>query len=591
MRLTALNEIATQRLYNDNFRGLDKRPRAGAGAFSDMENMQGAPSPLIATRQRRGLVCHIASPHAMTAAGRIAYIDGNTLYYNHEKTPIDNLSEEESMMPKHMAVLGAYIVVFPDGLYYNTVQPEDYGSINRLWQQTAGSKADISLCAMDGTIFTDEEIYAGIAPPEDPEDGEYWMDKSGEDHVLRRWNELGGAWVGIASVYVRISAAGIGKDLKRNDGVEISGIAYAGADSEMKAQLEALNGTSVIQACGNDYIVITGILDQNHSQTSGIRADRKAPKMDYVIECNNRLWGCRHGETDGQPLNEIYASALGDFKNWRKYTGTQGAYAVSVGTDGPFTGAINHRGYPYFFKEHYLHKVLGDNPGNFQMQTTTLDGVQNGSGKSLASSNGVLYYLSNHHVNMLESLPQDIGQALGDEWMHGGVAGVHDGVYYISMANEKGEYAIYTMDTQTGYWHKEDGKRAVAFAKVGRELYMLEDNGDLWAMTGTEGEKEKELPWRIDSAIFGYEYPDYKYLSRYNIRMKLGRWAECKIFIEYDSSGIWEMKGHMRGRDVVKTYTLPIVPRRCDHMRIRLEGNGEMQLYSIARILEMGADG
>ena len=95
----------------------------------------------------------------------------------------------------------------------------------------------------------------------------------------------------------------------------------------------------------------------------------------------------------------------------------------------------------------------------------------------------------------------------------------------------------------------------------------------------------------MTSAMIGYEYPGQKYLSRYNIRMKLGQWATCDLWIEYDSSGIWEKKGHMEGHGKVQTYMIPVIPRRCDHMRIRLTGEGEMQLYSIARLLGLGGDG
>jgi hypothetical protein len=120
---------------------------------------------------------------------------------------------------------------------------------------------------------------------------------------------------------------------------------------------------------------------------------------------------------------------------------------------------------------------------------------------------------------------------------------------------------------------------------------MLDDAGKLWEVQGRKGTKEGTISWRMDSANIGFEYSDQKYLSRFNIRMKLGRWARCALYIEYDSSGKWEYKGSMEGKEIVKTYTIPVIPRRCDHLKIRLEGEGEMQLYSIARILEIGGDG
>ena len=159
------------------------------------------------------------------------------------------------------------------------------------------------------------------------------------------------------------------------------------------------------------------------------------------------------------------------------------------------------------------------------------------------------------------------------------------------MRDADGEWQIYVLNTDIGVWHKEDRKRITHFARIVDELYMLEDTGDIWAVNGTRGEIEEKLPYSLTSAMIGYEYPDRKYLSRYNIRMKLGKFATCDLWVEYDSSGIWEKRGHMEGHGKVLTYMIPVIPRRCDHMRIRLTGEGEMQLYSIARLLGMGGDG
>ena len=35
---------------------------------------------------------------------------------------------------------------------------------------------------------------------------------------------------------------------------------------------------------------------------------------------------------------------------------------------------------------------------------------------------------------------------------------------------------------------------------------------------------------------------------------------------------------------------MPVIPRRCDHVQLKLSGKGEMRLFSIARILELGSD-
>ena len=592
MRYPVLNELETSKLMTSSFIGLDRRPRTNAGAFSDMENMTGEPYPLISSRKQRGLLTALSAPQTMIAAGRLAYVDGNTLYYDHKATPIKDLSLAEADLPKQLVSMGAYILVFPDGAYYNTVEPTDFGRINRLWQ--AGSSVTYELCQMNGATLDMNTVTASKTAPEKPSDGDYWIDQSESTHVLKQWKDSYSMWVSIATTYIRISCTDIGVGLKEGDGITLSDIAYTGTDIALQEQYKRLNGSAIVQACGPDYIVIVGLIDKTSTQAAGsVRADRQAPKMQHVFECKNRLWGCYHGvNEDGKTVNEIYASALGDFKNWRKYAGTsQDSYAVSVGSEGDFTGGINFLGNPFFFKERCVYKIYGEKPSNYQVQETICDGVRAGCHGTLRNVNGSLYYLSISGVCAFDALPADVSQALGEETFDAATAGEIEGNYYISMRGEDGQWALYCLNTEKGTWHREDATHAIAFARLRDELYMLTADGKIWAIQGRAGTKEGPVSWRADSANIGYEYANQKYLSRYNIRMKLGRWAQCKLFIEYDSSGVWEEKGHMLGKDIVKTYTIPVIPRRCDHMRLRLEGNGEMQLYSIARILEIGGDG
>ena len=104
---------------------------------------------------------------------------------------------------------------------------------------------------------------------------------------------------------------------------------------------------------GDDYIVVIGILDTTQTISNSITIERRMPSMDFVTESENRLWGCRYGTANnGEVVNEIYSSKLGDFKNWNCFMGlSTDSYVASCGTDGQFTGAITHLGYPLFFKE------------------------------------------------------------------------------------------------------------------------------------------------------------------------------------------------------------------------------------------------
>jgi hypothetical protein len=61
------------------------------------------------------------------------------------------------------------------------------------------------------------------------------------------------------------------------------------------------------------------------------------------------------------------------------------------------------------------------------------------------------------------------------------------------------------------------------------------------------------------------------------------------IDIQYDSCGEWEHLSTVNGT-VLRTFTLPVKPKRCDHYRLRIYGRGEIKLYSITKTIEQGSD-
>ena len=228
-------------------------------------------------------------------------------------------------------------------------------------------------------------------------------------------------WVAQATTYVKISSPGIGTAFSEYDGVElqISGL----PDTTAYKQIKNLNGSAVLWGKDDGYIVVVGIVDQSvtlggvDTPDFSMSVDRKMPEMDFVIEHNNRLWGCRYGLNRNQEVvNELYASKLGDFKNWSCFMGiSTDSYSVSLGSDGPFTGAVTHGNYPIFFKENCLHKVYGQMPSNFQVQTTSCRGVQKGCADSLAIVNEVLYYKGKNGVCAYDgSIPAEVSSQFGE---------------------------------------------------------------------------------------------------------------------------------------------------------------------------------
>lgn len=442
MKLPMLNELETTRDMIDVFKGYNHNLRIGEGEFYDTKNLTSTYYPVLSPRGRRGVypTPEGSEPQALIQKDSLCYVDGADFIVNGYRVRM-GLSTRQQDCPKTLVSMGAYVIIMPDKKYINIADVTDFGSIEA--SVTTNTTVSFELCRVDGSSYIDAQ--ASAEEPEAPNNMDYWIDTSTTPHTLKQYSASNAMWMSIATTYIKIYATGIGKPFEVNDGVTISGI-----EDE---SLSDLNNTMVIWDKGDDYIVVTGILDAITTQESPITIKRQMPNMDFIIESENRLWGCRYGHAvNGEVVNEIYASKLGDFKNWNCFMGiSTDSYAASVGSDGQFTGAIAHLGHPLFFKENCLHKVYGNYPANYQITTTACRGVQKGSHKSLAIVNEVLYYKSRTAICAYDgSLPQEISYALGDVAYDNAVACSHGNKYYISMREEAQDESMWTATLLSG---------------------------------------------------------------------------------------------------------------------------------------------
>lgn len=577
MKYPVLSELNTTREMISTFGGYNHNLRIGDGEFYDMKNLSSDDYPLLSPRAQRGVYATPDSPQGMIGKDSLCYVDGSDFVINEYRIDMGLTTDET---PKTLISMGAYVIIMPDKKYINTADLTDYGSIEAT--VTTSSTVKFELCKIDGAEY--DAIVDTVAPPS-PQNMDLWVDTSSTPHTLKQYSETSATWVAIATTYIKISSVGIGKPFAENDGVTISGI-------EVEA-LADLNSTMTVWAKGDDYIVVTGMLAIATSQETAITVKRQMPNMDFIIESENRLWGCRYGlSVDNEVVNEIYASKLGDFKNWNCFEGiSTDSYVASLGTDGQFTGAITHLGYPLFFKETCMHKVYGNYPANYQIQTTTCRGVQKGSEKSLAIVNEVLYYKSRTSVCYYDgSLPSEISAALGDTSYFKAVAGTLGNKYYITMADADGVYSFFVYDTKKGLWHKEDNTQATEFCNCRGELYYIDhSDNQIKTVKGTGTADTTAIEWEAITGIIGTDSPDKKYISRIDVRLSLKLGSTVRFFIQYDSSGVWEDLHVMTGITLT-SFSVPIRPRRCDHLQLRIVGTGEAKIYSICKMIEQGSD-
>lgn len=583
MAYPRLTELSTSREMVDVFRGYNHNLRIRSGEFYDMENMSSDNYPVLAPRGKRGIYASPVNALGMIEKDALCYIDGSEFVMNEYRVDL-GLSVDASDLPKQLVSMGAYVVIFPDGKYINTLDLTDFGSINAGFTTTAD--VTFSLCNLDGESYSN--VTTSASEPSDPDNLAYWIDTSSTPHTLKQWSATSAMWVTVPTTYVKISSANIGKAFQKFDGVTVSGV--------LDEKLQALNATSVVWARGDDYIVVVGILDAVSTQLAAdgaVTVERKAPRMDYVTEAGNRLWGCRYGVAEnGDVVNEIYACKLGDFKNWKCHMGlSTDSYAASVGTDGQFTGSITHLGYPIFFKENAMHKVYPSGSGAHSIQDTACKGVQRGCWKSLKIVGDVLYYKARSGICAYDgSLPQEISSALGETAYSDAVAGSIGNKYYVSMRRTDGTWHLFVYDAAKGLWHREDNLRADAFCAFDGELYCIDHGtGKIITLLGSGTELETAVPWMAETGDLGISSPDMKYVSRMTVRMSMAAGSSMRFYIRYDLSDTWEEVCSVEATSL-RSYSIPIRPRRCDHFRMRIEGTGAAHIYSITKTIEQGSE-
>ena len=594
MYLPSLNEIRTSRDMVDVFGGYNHNLRINNGEFYDMTNLTSSYYPTLSPRGKRGVYISPTSEtgiQGIIAKDKLCWVEGRNFYVNGSEVQM-NLNDE----PKSLISMGAYVIIMPDKKWVNTLSTDEDGDRwgyieNEVTVPSGGNEISFAMCRFDGTVL--ENVSSGNTAPEEPNNLDYWVDTSADTSTLKQWDATTSMWTSVATTYIRISSPGIGRGFSKGDGINISGLKDT-AFGDGHTDLNDIDGNFVIWSSDEDFIVIVGIIDANKTITNEVTISRKMPDLDYITEAGNRLWGCRYGlNANGDVVNEIYACKLGDFKNWNCFAGVStDSYAASCGTDGVWTGAITHLGYPVFFKEGFLHKVYGNYPANYQIQTTACRGVERGSHKSLAIVNETLFYKSASGICAYDgSLPQEVSYAFGDERFRNGVAGSVGNKYYISMESLQSKKPVLMVyDFSKRMWHKEDETQVKAFCTCDGELYYIDAaDGKVKTILGSGETDTKPVEWMAETGVIGTDMPDKKYISRLTVRLSLALGSRVQLYVQYDSCGAWEHLGTLNGT-TLKTFSVPVKPKRCDHMRIRICGVGEAKIYSIVKTVEQGSD-
>lgn len=597
--LPKLEDISSNQESVTAFSGYNHNYHINNYEFYDMKNMSGRNYPALSPRVARGLSYEIGDTLGLSSAGDYLYwarkeksypnpndTDNYTEYgalYRNElvSSSWKLVTDKLSTAPKTFVNMGAYLLIWPDKVAYNTATDT---LIELEHTSTIDGGITLQLSKVDATDYQD--YTTSDTAPSDPTDGQLWLNTSVTPHVLMQYSVLYLSWQSIPTTYIKLSKAGIGSGFKTDDAVTISG-----------ATNSAINGDFILYGVEDDFIIITGIMDTATTEDATVTITRKVPDMDFLCECNNRIWGCSSSQS------EIYACKLGDPTNWYYYTDQSTAsYSATVGSQGSFTGCCSHLGYVLFFKENEIITLRGTKPANFQLDFAKCRGVEKGSEKSLVVVNETLYYKSAYDICAYgASQPSSVSDALGGIHYKNAVSGAIGSLYYINMEDDKGNPTMFVYDEKHGVWYKEDSVRATAFATLGRELYFINasDNNRICMVNGTEwpctddtqeqSAREKCVEWYAETDDIGSYTANNKYISKLQFRLEVPEGSLVKIELQYDSNGLWIEKYRINATRK-RSFTVPIIPRRCDHMKVRISGIGDCKVYSFTKTIETGSE-
>ena len=644
----------------DVFRGLNRAEKISEGEWSEEQNLSSDRYPMLSVRAKRtaartcdGYICsvlakeklavlvvpnyHIQSQSAMEDTE--PHVLACELWYGDASVPESFSFVYPTTFPGRMISFGAYIVIAGINAWYNTATGEK-GYMDITFRPPEQEQSTDIVCSYypvdeEGNKLT---INARLTPeqgkeqeelnPQAYQDGECYAIT--ENRIIRQYvvSDDGNYWRTVPNrTLVECDGIGTGQvgddnlmpadPFHEGDWVEISGKWYAKSTFTPE-----FTGRKKIVSVAEDSLILDDVFSNFtlrvarwsvfSAEGNDAKIERKTPDMDFVIECQNRLWGCKYGLVDGKMINEIYATELGKFDSWRNYDGTSMAsYAASVGTDGPWTGAISYQGKPHFFKEKHVHKVYISASGAHQIVDSPILGVQENCEHSLTVLDGRLYYLSRDGVCAYDgSTPVVISEALGDMVNRDASFAGARGKLYAQMYEQTGAnsftVSLYVYDTHRGIWHEERNSELLpmaAFAVLGDSLYacgaglghyqpVYTPDGietTLWDLHGVDGEEEDDVVYTCTSGLIGWQNIEQKYISRFDMRLTLPAGATMTVWLEYDSSGTWEKQGTVTGGGT-GSIMIPVRPRRCDHFRIRLTGSGEMRMFSWAKRLTKGSD-
>lgn len=520
--------LRRQRISMTEFGGLSE------GRVTEMVNMSPRGGSRLATRQPRGLLVNkvgSGTPHGVACFnGHLYFARGTRLFCSKDGTAVTDLGTV-SDTDKQFFVFGDRLYIYPDKLYVEK----------------------------DGTMPVYMELDTGVIQE---------VNFSGSKAVLPE----GISWT--------ILGFGVG------DGLRVVNADDANPAPEGYYRIADLRGR---EATVVGSFPLQGV--------SHARFRRTVPDLERVCVSGDRVYGIA-----GQ---DVYISAAGSALDFYSHGSGEGSDPVILhtDTDGDFTACAPWQGYVVFFKSDRICKLIGTRSDSFALHDMGAVGIPARLANTMCEVEGSLYYCADSGVYRYRGQQPERVAPAGAAAVTDGWGGTDGYGYYLAVEQGASGWRQYLFLPAEGKWYAEDSVCPTGMVRCDGYLCLQDAEGFIW-LTSSDGRDtgcshdERSLRGAVQSSVtlapdYGLQ-PDGCRMTGVFIRATAEEGATLEVLADYahgqagqDADGSASVSlGSFRGAMTDRLLRIPVVPRLCDGVALRLSMKGAWVIHAVIREYE-----
>ena len=180
IKLPILQAGSRQTQMTTTFHGYNHTQVISDGQMYDTKNLSADGYPVLSLRKKRAYSDFETEDVLSGINGRdqLTFILGKDVYYDNYPVGLQ-VDDDPATCPKQIVNFGAYVCIWPDKKYFNTVKLTEYGDMERLFS-LSGTYVSLMMCRGDGTNYDMTQITVSSSAPSNPTNGKLWIDQSGD---------------------------------------------------------------------------------------------------------------------------------------------------------------------------------------------------------------------------------------------------------------------------------------------------------------------------------------------------------------------------------------------------------------------------